>query len=72
MHQAAAMQRPPSELLSTTQVCERLGIDRSTLTRWVGAGRIAAAHKLPGRSGAYLFDPAEVERVKAELSAGVA
>lgn len=63
------MERPPSELLSTTQVCERLGIDRSTLTRWVASKRIAAAHKLPGPRGAYLFNPEEVDRVRTEVPA---
>lgn len=52
-------------LLSTTEAVERLNIDRSTLTRWVASGRIKPAHKLPGLRGAYLFDEAEVERVKA-------
>jgi len=42
-------------LLTSREVCDRLGIDRSTLTRWVQSGRIEAAQKLPGLRGAYLF-----------------
>lgn len=45
------------------------GIDRSTLSRWVAADRIAYLHKLPGVRGAFLFDDAEVKRVKALLDA---
>lgn len=53
--------------LGSAEVCDLLDIDRSTLTRWIQAGRIKAAMKLPGPKGAYLFDPAEVARVKADL-----
>ena len=56
-------------LLPSVEVCATLGIDRSTLTRWVAAGKIRPAQKLPGTRGAYLFDPSEVERVKAENAA---
>lgn len=52
-------------LLRSAEVCERLSIDRSTLSRWVATGRIVPAIKLDGIRGAFLFDAAEVERVKA-------
>ena len=58
-----------TEHLISAEVCERLGIDRSTLSRWVAAGRITPAMKLPGIRGPYLFDPAEVERAAAERAA---
>ena len=54
---------PP--LLTSAEVCEALNIDRSTLSRWVAAEKIAPAIKMPGVRGPFLFDPAEVERVKA-------
>jgi predicted site-specific integrase-resolvase len=58
------------DLVTSAATCERLGnIDRSTLTRWVAAGRIKPAMKLPGLRGAYLFEPAEVQRVQDELAA---
>lgn len=50
--------------LGSAEVCERIGIDRSTLTRWIQTGRIKFAQKIPGPKGAYLFDPAEVERAR--------
>lgn len=55
--------------LITPQACSVLGIDRSTLTRWVRSGRIEPTGKLPGRTGAFLFTRAEVDRVKRELDA---
>lgn len=61
----------PTVFLTTAEACERLGhdspLDPSTLSRWVQIGRITPAQKLPGLRGAFLFDPAEVERVRAGL-----
>ncbi|HEX9285267.1 MAG TPA: helix-turn-helix domain-containing protein [Nitrospirales bacterium] len=54
------------DLLTSVEAAERLGIDRGTLTRWVQAGRISRAMKLPGKQGPALFDPAEVERARTE------
>lgn len=58
-----------TSLLRSSEVCEALNIDRSTLSRWVAAGRIQPAMKLDGLRGAFLFDRAEVERVKAGAAA---
>ena len=55
--------------LGSSEVCERIGIDRSTLTRWIQTGRIAYVQKLPGATGVYLFDPVEVERARADYQA---
>ena len=57
----------PQTLLPSATVCERLLIDRSTLSRWVAAGRITPTMQLPGRTGAMLFDPKDVERLAREL-----
>lgn len=46
------------------QVCEDLDIDRATLVRWVAREIAAPAMKLPGPNGAYLFAPAEVDRLR--------
>jgi excisionase family DNA binding protein len=53
------------ELLNSSQVAEILGISLNTVLRRVTDGTIAAT-KLPGQTGAYVFELAEVERVKAE------
>lgn len=50
-----------TNLIGSAEACERLGVDRSTLTRWVQAGRIKPAMKMPGARGAYLFRPSDVE-----------
>lgn len=49
--------------IGSAEVCARLDIDRSTLIRRVQLGRIQYAAKLPGKSGAYLFDPEYINRL---------
>lgn len=53
-------------LISAAEAAALLGIDRSTLTRWVKAGRIDAAHKNPYLNGALLFDRSAVDALVAE------
>lgn len=53
----------PTSLTSSADACKRLFIDRSTLSRWVKAGKITPEAKAPGRTGAFLFDPADIERL---------
>jgi predicted site-specific integrase-resolvase len=55
--------------IGSAEVCTRLGIDRSTLSRWVAAGRITPTFQLPSKNGAMLFDPADVKALAAELAA---
>lgn len=52
----------PLELIGTRDVARQLDRDVSTVHRLVEAGQLRAAAKAPGLRGAYLFDPAEVER----------
>lgn len=61
MHIMRAMDQ---DLLTSAEVCDRLEINRSTLTRWVAAGRIEPATKMPGLRGGFLFEQAEVERLE--------
>ena len=63
MHSVCAM--PTNDLLTSAEVCERLSIDRSTLSRWVSSDRLKPAMKLPGRRGAFLFSPTDVDRLTA-------
>lgn len=55
-----------SDLLTSVEAADALGIDRGTLTRWVKANRIKVAFERPGIR---LFEPAEIERVRATLTA---
>lgn len=50
------------ELVTTTQVAERLGLTPITILRAVQAGVIKPAQRLPGTKGVWLFHPDEVER----------
>ena len=54
-------------LVPSVEVCRRTGKDRSTLSRWVEKGRITPVQRLDGLRGAMLFDPADVDRLVAEL-----
>lgn len=59
------------QFLSSGEVCELVGFDRSTLSRWIKDGTAVPAMRLPGKTGAYLFTPAEAERL-ADLFKAVA
>lgn len=48
------------KLLSSAETADYLGIDRSTLGRWVHSGRLKPAHVNPGQSGAVLFFATDV------------
>lgn len=63
------MAHTATDALTTAQVCDRFGCDKSTLSRWVREGFIRPAMKLPGPTGAFLFAAAEVARVE-PLAAG--
>lgn len=39
------------------------GRDRSTIIRWISSGKLTPTRKLPGRTGTYLLDRTEVERI---------
>lgn len=49
------------QLIDSAEASRRLGVNRSTLTRWVGAGRIVPALIVPGYRGNFLFEPADVD-----------
>jgi predicted site-specific integrase-resolvase len=50
-------------LLGSADVCKALGIDRSTLSRWIKDGTAVPSMRLPGKTGAYLFTVEELERL---------
>ena len=49
---------------TTAEVARALGVHRTAVIRMVQTGAIRPAAKLPTSTGAYLFDAAEVARVK--------
>jgi len=51
----------------TTEVCEMVGISRSTLLRWLKSGILKdASHR--DRRGWRLFTQADIKRIKAEVN----
>lgn len=50
----------PAELIPTSTAAELLGVTPRQVARLVKRGSIAPALKLPGTTGAYLFDPAHI------------
>jgi predicted site-specific integrase-resolvase len=53
------------DLIGTTEACQILSVDKSTLSRWVKFGSVAPAKRLSER-GPMLFDRAAIERLAAE------
>lgn len=51
----------PKPLLSTAETAERLGVSVSTVTRLAESGRLPIAHRMPGKTGAMLFDASDVD-----------
>jgi DNA-binding transcriptional MerR regulator len=49
-----------SKLINTPEAGRLLGVSRHTITRLVRQGRLQPVQKLPGDTGAYLFDPADI------------
>lgn len=60
------------DLIGSTEACRILGIERSTLVRWVQMRWLKPAGKLPGPNGAYLYRRAEIERFAAQRAAEAA
>lgn len=56
----------------SAEACKILGIDRATLIRWVGTGTVKAATKLPGRTGAFLFNRSDIEKLAAKRAEATA
>lgn len=54
------------DLIPSSVATARLGVNRRTLTRWVAQGRLVPVLQLPGQTGAFLFEPADVDRLATE------
>jgi excisionase family DNA binding protein len=50
----------PSQLIGAAEAAQILGLERSTLTRWIQRGRIQPLAQLDGARGAYVFDRSDV------------
>lgn len=54
------------QYLTTAQVAEKADRSIRTVTRWIKNGRLLPALKIPGQTGAYLFDAEHVADVLGE------
>jgi predicted site-specific integrase-resolvase len=50
----------PSQLIGAAEAADILGLERSTLTRWIHAKKIQPITQLDGKRGAYVFDRLDV------------
>lgn len=50
-------------LIGVTEAATILGVDPATVTRWAKSGKLPYLRKLPGKTGAFLFDAGAVRRV---------
>ncbi len=57
------------ELIPSAEACERLRIDRSTLSRWVALGKITPALQGPGATGAMWFTERSVADLHTQMQA---
>jgi predicted site-specific integrase-resolvase len=65
------MSSPTAPLIGSTEAARRIGVDKSTLSRWSQEERIKVALKLPGKNGIALYAEAEVDRMAAEYAASL-
>lgn len=63
------MRKAEDDFLTTAQVAEILNYTIPWVNKLAATGRLPVAQKLPGRTGAYLFNRAEIERVASERAA---
>lgn len=54
------------ELISSPEVAKRLGCSLATVARLARSGKLPFAHKVPGKRGAYLFDPDVIDQFARE------
>lgn len=55
----------PGQLIGAATVCTLLGIDRSTMSRRIAAGKLTPLAQLDGPRGAFVFDRTDVEAKRA-------
>jgi excisionase family DNA binding protein len=66
MCKSSAMENSDEAIIGVAEAAEILGISVATVTRWAQNGKLPAIRKLPGWTGAYLFDARLVRHKAAE------
>lgn len=59
------MPEPQPDLLGAQEAATAIGIERSTVTRWIDKGWLIPAQRIGGPNGALVFTRDEIERVAA-------
>ena len=49
------------DLITTAQAAQRREVTQQTIRNWVAAGRLTPVLRLPGKTGALLFNVADVD-----------
>ncbi|HEY5482789.1 MAG TPA: helix-turn-helix domain-containing protein [Propionibacteriaceae bacterium] len=52
----------PTDPITTAQVADEYGLSRRSIGRRIADGELTPLMKLPGSTGAYLFQRSEIER----------
>lgn len=55
-------------IISTKQAAQVLGVNRSTIARWVHTDKLVPVLKLAGKRGGYLFFEKDIERKANEIN----
>lgn len=70
MHDAPGMPKTKSKTndtpyIGSREACQILGVDKSTLSRWVAAGRLTPIMRGTSKNGAMFFNRADVDALLA-------
>ena len=55
----------PTPYVGSREACQILGVDKSTLSRWVASGRLTPIMRGTSKNGAMFFDRADVNALVA-------
>ena len=59
----------PTDEIVSIQAADLLGVDVSTVSRWVKRGTLVPSRRLPGKKGQFLFWRADVVRLAEQQAA---
>jgi DNA-binding transcriptional MerR regulator len=52
-----------TQLMTASEVAAAFGRDTRTISRWTREGRLTPTTKLPGKTGAYLYDASQIQKL---------
>ena len=57
------------QLITTPEAAAILGVHRFTVTRWALEGNLEVAYRMPGKTGAFLFEKDHIAALAKEKAA---